>query len=145
VLNVTDGMLPLEKDFLVLDTILDLLAAGNYWPALAVALMGLTSLVRWGGADAGLRWLAARIPGDDARQLDHLRAWIPLALAAAAWGVAVALPIDVDTREAAYALLIATIAAMAGHDSAKGIGAILVALLRCLGKGRGAAPRGGVL
>lgn len=96
--------------------ILDMLAAGNYWPALAAGLMLLTHLVRKGGADRMLLALAARIPGDDARQLSHLRAWIPIALALAAWVVAVALPLDVSMRDTAHALLLATIAAMAGYD-----------------------------
>jgi hypothetical protein len=123
----------------MLDQILALIAAGNYWPALAAGLMAATYFVRRGGADAWLRRLAQRIPGaDDHLQLSHLRAWIPLGLAAAAWGVAVALPIEFEMREAAHALLLSTIAAMAGHDIFAAAGT-LARVLRQRGKSRDGA------
>ncbi len=118
----------------MLEQIFGLLAAGKWWPALALVLMGLTSLIRWGAVDPALHWLARRIPGEDAPQLRHLRAWIPIVLAGVAWGVAVALPIDVSTREAAYTAFLAAVAAMAGHDTAKALATVLTAIVRSIGK-----------
>jgi hypothetical protein len=119
-----------------LQQVLAFVAAGKWWPALALALMGLTSLIRWGMADAGLSWLARRIPGEDAPQMRHLRAWIPIVLAGIAWVIAVALPIDVSTREAAYTAFLAAVAAMAGHDTVKALETVLVAIARAVGKAR---------
>jgi hypothetical protein len=117
-----------------MEDVLTLIAAGQYWPALSAALLALTYLVRKSGADKALRWLAARIPGDDVKQLDHLRAWVPLGLSAAALGVSLALPLGMDNTEAALTALLATITAMAGHDVAKSIASLLRALVPSLRK-----------
>lgn len=114
------------------DEIVDVIAAGNYLLALTLGLMAMTSAVRWGGADAALYWLARSIPGDDKPQVHHLRAWIPIVLAAIAWGVAVASPLDVGTREAADAALVAAVTAMAGHDVAKAVRTLMQVITRAV-------------
>jgi hypothetical protein len=116
----------------MMERILELLAAGLYLPALALALLAITALVRKGFFDAVLQRLAAALPGDDGPQLTHLRAWIPITLAGVAWGICVLLPWDVSATEAAYTALLTAITAMAGHDAAMAVGALLVALQRAL-------------
>jgi hypothetical protein len=118
----------------MLEEILSMIAAGHYWPAFAAGLLALTYVVRKKGADKALRWLAARIPGDDDKQLDHMRAWVPIGLAAVALCVSLALPLGLDNTEAALTALLTTIAAMAGHDVAKSIGSLLQALVPSLRK-----------
>lgn len=118
----------------MLEEIFSMIAAGHYWPAFAAGLMALTYLVRKGGADRALRWLATRIPGDDDKQLDHMRAWVPIGLAAGALGVALALPLGLDTAESALTALLAAVAAMAGHDVGKSLEALLRALVPSLRK-----------
>jgi hypothetical protein len=113
----------------VMGEILDMFAAGEVWPAFALALIGLTAFVRRHAADPVLRWIAARVPGDDATQLDHLRAWVPLGLAGVALWIAVALPTGISVQEAAYTALLSAFAAMAGHDTAKAFGVMLRVLL----------------
>jgi hypothetical protein len=112
-----------------MDEIFDMFAAGEVWPAFALALIGLTAFVRRHAADPVLRWIAARVPGDDAAQLDHLRAWVPLGLAGVALWIAVALPTGISVQEAAYTALLSAFAAMAGHDTAKAFGVMLRVLL----------------
>jgi hypothetical protein len=122
--------------------ILALFTAGQYWPALALLLVGATHLVRRGFFD---RWierrrakleaeLATMDPDDVGVQrgylfvrwgLGHLRAFLPVVLAGMAWAICVVLPLDVGATEAAYTALLSAIAAMAGHDVAKAAGAVL--------------------
>jgi hypothetical protein len=122
-----------------MERILELLAAGLYLPALALALLAITALVRKGFFDAVLQRLAAALPGDDGPQLTHLRAWIPITLAGVAWVICVLLPWDVSATEAAYTALLTAITAMAGHDASKAVGALLLAIMRWR-EGRGAPP-----
>jgi hypothetical protein len=109
-----------------LSEILGLFAAGRYWPALALLLLGLTHLVRRGFFD---RWLAGRrrrraragVRGG----VGPVRALVPVALAGAAWAICVALPLDVSATEAAYTALLGALGAMGIHDTGKASAAIL--------------------
>jgi hypothetical protein len=109
-----------------LSEILSLFAAGRYWPALALLLLGLTHLVRRGFFD---RWLAGRrrkraragVRGG----VGPVRALVPVALAGAAWAICVALPLDMSATEAAYTALLGALGAMGIHDTGKATGAIL--------------------
>ena len=120
----------------ILAQILAQLSEGDYLLAMTLGLVALTSAVRWGGADAALYWLARSIPGDDGLQVHHLRAWIPLVLAAIAWAVAVISPLDVSTREAADAALITAITAIAGHDVARAVRTLQQVVSRALPRAR---------
>jgi hypothetical protein len=122
--------------------ILALFTAGQYWPALALLLVGATHLVRRGFFDAWIERRRAKLeaelatmdPDDVGVQrgylfvrwgLGHLRAFLPVALAGMAWAICVVLPLDVGATKAAHTALLSAIAAMAGHDVAKAAGAVL--------------------
>lgn len=121
-----------------MQAIVDQLSVGRFWPALALALMALTSMVRRGVLDPWLERVRHRLtvrlpvaePGDDVVRwgLGHVRALVPVALASTAWLICVLAPWDVSATEAALELVLATISAMAGRDVARGIGAILRAV-----------------
>jgi hypothetical protein len=110
----------------------DMFAAGEVWPAFALALIGLTAFVRRHAADQVLRWIAARVPGDDAAQVTNLRAFVPLGLAALAFWIAVTLPTGISVQEAAYTALLSAFASMAGKDTADAFGVMLRVLLGML-------------
>jgi hypothetical protein len=97
-----------------LSEILGLFAAGRYWPALALLLLGLTHVARRRALDAWLEQLG--IPG-------HARALVPAALAGAAWLVSVAL--GMGEAEAAHTALLGALGAMGLHATGKATGAIL--------------------
>jgi hypothetical protein len=122
--------------------VLDLLAAGDYWPALSVALLLTTKLVRRGLFDPWIERLRRRYTGHVHRDnlqhaagmavvtwgLGHLRALLPLVLAGAAWAICVALPWDVSATEAAYTALLSALGAMGIYDAGKAGGTALRAL-----------------
>jgi hypothetical protein len=99
----------------IITEVLALLAAGNYWPALAVLLLGLTAAVRHAGGDA---WLERR------GLSRHARAWVPVLLAGAAWSIAMVSPWRPDAGEAAYTALLAALGAIGLHDAGKAAGAV---------------------
>jgi hypothetical protein len=122
--------------------ILDLFASGQYWPALALLLVGATHLARRGFFDKWIERRRARLeaelrgmrPDQVVGQhgyvvvrwgLGHLRAVLPVAMSGVAWLICVLLPWDVSAAEAAYTALLSAVTAMAGHDAAKAAGAIL--------------------
>jgi hypothetical protein len=120
-----------------LDRILALLEAGNYWPALSLALLGATHLVRRGVFDRWLdrlrRHVTARVYLDQEQHrhavellrwgLGHLRAFVVLGLAGLALLICVLLPWDVTVTEAAYTVLLGALGAMGANDTIKAVGA----------------------
>jgi hypothetical protein len=99
--------------------VIELLEAGRFWPAFAIALLLATRLVRHRLVDA---WLGrVGLPS-------HARALVPIALAGTAWLISMALPWDVSATEAAYTAVLSAMGAMAGHATLKAVGATTLAL-----------------
>lgn len=103
--------------------ILALLEAGNYWPALALLLIGATHLVRRAAVEQWLLRLRQSFGSDAPSGLGHLRGFLPLALAGAAWLICVLSPFDVNATEAAYTAVLSAFAAMGMHGTYKAFGA----------------------
>lgn len=93
----------------------------DLWPLASLALIGATKLVRRLGADALIERFASILPGDDARQVRALRAWIPLSLVVATVAAATLLPVGVDVADTIVTALLTLVGAMAGHDIASAL------------------------